>query len=782
MSLEKAFALAGLGFSVFPVNPATKMPYKGTSGHLDATSDTEAIATMWGEHSDAAVGVNAGESEVICLDIDIDESKNGFDSLGFLDIPETYSYTTQSGRGRHFVYDFSTPLPPSNRYRKMQGVDRKSGSSYFIFYGDVPASRDVFAMPPEWLLDFNEGSENFAEGFAGDVSDWLEQVPQGEPTPTVMEIIETLPTSGFGHAEVISITYRLVRLAAEGHTGIDWAYEQLWSTWVRGEWDTPALRKELYDAIEGAVRKAGAEDHAIAELPDYSDVLERVSAKLLSILTAPANKTSYFAGIKMALAEGFSVSETASLIWSAPSTKIQAREWTIAFLMARIEEAAAEAEVVVSGPGPEEQQETVDSNVSLLSADEREAISTHATTVDRFVYHAGTRVPKQNGPYDRINAWTFLSATLCSTGFIPRKNGRAPLNMFCMTLGETTTGKSESKKWLMECLRESFPGDPGFNIGGNGSPNALAEHLVARDGQMSFFNKDEAHGALKIWTDPKNWATGLLEDLAEYYDGKVPPHLFKNSKETSGKSADTFFCMHLMGTPKAMIGTMSRELFGTGFLARFQWAIGEPREITYDGMAEEDDDGTEAMAHFDPAARAFAVEIAVAKRLIRQRADSDRVAVRIDRAAAKRLQDAKWALSTQFQNDRNWDILQPSLIRMGVTIRKAASLIAMSEARTTIVLNDILIALEAAEEWISNLVIIAGQIVESDWQRGCDEIEEYLISRGGEVKREMAVRRFKALETRIFTGYVDSLVAQGRVREFTGENKNRYLAVVKEGE
>lgn len=781
-SLEKALALVALGFSVFPASPTTKVGLT-EHGHLDSSSDPETVATWFsGEFANAVVGVHAGESEVIFLDVDVRDNTDGNRALGFLEIPETFSYFTRSGAGKHYVYDFSTPLPPSNKYRGMQGVDRKSGSSFCIWWGDeVPSTRDELAMPPDWLLDYTEATTNFIEGFAGDVSDWLEQLPEGEPTETVRQIVENLPTDNFNHQDVISLTYRLVRLGAEGHTGIPWAFDTLWSTWVKPPYDGLAEQRELLNAISGAVRKAGAEDHALSLLPSYGDAMDEASGTLLDILiSGEPGKASYFSAIKQGVIEHLSAETIAALIWSAPSTKLIARDWSIGFLTERIAEEFAKYsnDEDYVAPPVVEQESSVDANVSLLTDAERKLIQNHATIIERYIDEAGSRVEMQNRPYDEINAWTYASAVFCDSGFVPRKNGKRPLNFFTSTIGDTTTGKTESKNFLMSTLHEAFLHDATYNIGGNGSPNALSEKLVERDGKPSFFNKDEAHGALKIWTDPKNWAAGLLEDLAEYYDGKVPPHLFKGSKETSGKSAVTYFLIHLMGTPDAMMQVLSRELFLTGFLARMQWAIGEPRQVSYESMAEEDSDGTDIKLGFDPFARQMATEVAIAKRILKVRTGNSQNAVRIQQDAAKRLQDAKWALSTTFVNDRNWDILEPSLVRMGVTIRKAASLLAMSEARDYIVLNDVLLAIQAAEVWVNNLVKIASQISGSEFARACDEIETFIESKGGEVRRELVVRRFKNVETRVLASYIGSLIEQGRIRDFHTD-RQRYLAVEK---
>jgi len=82
----------------------------------------------------------------------------------------------------------------------------------------------------------------------------------------------------------------------------------------------------------------------------------------------------------------------------------------------------------------------------------------------------------------------------------------------------------------------------------------------------------------------------------------VPPMLRVGKKDIE-KSAKTHFLMHLMGTPDEITKSLNREMFKSGFLARFMWGIGEPRTLTMEAVTEEDSDGTEIKLGFEPMAR-----------------------------------------------------------------------------------------------------------------------------------------------------------------------------------
>ena len=549
----------------------------------------------------------------------------------------------------------------------------------------------------------------------------------------------------------------------------------------------------VYDDVQVVKREIMRVDSSVVahpeSLPDYGKILDKSSDKIIELALAEPkdghdrSKLRYKLLLELFREGTLTHDEVLSVAWHSPA----ARKWSVedprglSGLIAEANKAFAEVEHErgsgITPPDDDEHVAFTDTDVILLTDEERAAIANEKTFITRYVEHAATRVAKQNLPYDTMNAWTILSCATSQHGFIPRKNGREGLNGFFMTLGETTSGKSAARKFMLSVLKEIFLADPGFNIGGNPSPSALGKKLLERDGKVSWFNKDEAHGAMKGWVS-SDWQSGLLEALADLYDGRVDAQLRTGDWENSAKSAQTHFIMHLMGTPKAMIELLNRDLFLSGFLARFVWSIGWPREVTYDSMAENDSDGEDVLHGYDPYARQLAAELVIARRLAVTEAGQKIIPVYINEGAAKRLQDAKWGLNEKFQNDPNFEILQPALVRMGVMIRKAASMLALSEGLSRIQLRHILLALQAAEEWTSNLASIAQQIVASDFQRACDKIEDYLASRpDGEEKRERVTRNFREIETFRLDGFIASLVAQGRVRIFRAEKGGEMLGL-----
>jgi len=524
------------------------------------------------------------------------------------------------------------------------------------------------------------------------------------------------------------------------------------------------------------------------ELPDYADALAKLPQDALNLALAEPkvgsdgnrSESRYRLLCELFRLEGtISQEEILSIAWNAPAS----RKWSqedprgINGLVAEASKAYSEVQWE-KGRGLEPPElDTTEGNIDLLDADEREALLHHQTWVDQYVDWTQRKLAKQNPPYDRINAWTILSCAFADMAFIPRKSGPEGLNLYTMTLGETTTGKSQALKLMRTVLDEVFSEDPGYNLGGNASPNALGEKLIERDGKVSLFNKDEAHGLFKQWAT-QDWTSGMMEDLALLYDGVVPPMLRVGKKEMA-KPAKTQFIMHLMGTPEEIARSLNRDMFKSGFLARFMWTIGEPRTLTKDAVIEEDSDGTEIRLGFEPMARQWAAEFSEIKRQLRSEVSSGKISVGITKQAADRMTRVKWKLVNLVKkSDPNWDIINPSLVRMGITIRKCATLLAVSDGRKETELIDVLKATEAAEEWVKNLMIVARKINASDFERACDEVEGFVRSKDDKVKLEFVNRRFKAWRVRDLQEAVSALASQGRIKEVS-ESGSKWLVVNK---
>lgn len=100
--LEAALQYAGRGWSVFPLCPRSKYPWKGSHSFKDATTDRQQIEDWWSFRPKSNVAIATGQvSGLVVLDIDGDEGRQSLVQLmpWFKVAPGTA--VVRTGRGYH---------------------------------------------------------------------------------------------------------------------------------------------------------------------------------------------------------------------------------------------------------------------------------------------------------------------------------------------------------------------------------------------------------------------------------------------------------------------------------------------------------------------------------------------------------------------------------------------------------------------------------------------------------------------------------------------------------
>ena len=526
-------------------------------------------------------------------------------------------------------------------------------------------------------------------------------------------------------------------------------------------------------------------DLSVEDLPAYGNVLAKLSNDVVELATSEPKPDQDRSRLRYKLLlelfrAGLSYEEVLSVAWNAPAS----RKWSVedprglAGLAAEAAKAAVEAGTPKSEPSDpftsesdEDMELAIEKPVTLLSDEERETVSAATCFIDRYCQYAAARLPHENRSYDRLNAWTILSLAYMDSGFIPRRNGKGRLNFYGGTLGDTTTGKTSSFYLLKGVLRELYHADPDFNIGGNASETALVKVLHSRDGKVSFFNSDEASGVLKVWVG-QEWTSGMRERITELYDGEVNPLLRSGKNESITSTSTALFNVWLAGTQRGIMEYMTAELFYSGFIPRFIFAIGGPRHTDYNSYEVLQGDHKEALGGFDPAARQMAAELRANRSAIREFHGGE-APIMLDKASAKRLQDAAYALDREYRTHTMWDMIQPSIIRWQVNVHKAACLLAMDDRRTEVNITDMLQALVAGEEWFTNMLRIISRLNANSFERACSDIYNFVSGRKGRVGKTALFRRFKQYTDWEMQNYLKSLQNQHRVWPGDGRENGR---------
>lgn len=760
-NVTKALALTKIGLHVFPVSPISKLPLT-PHGHLDASDDAEAVATMWGEFPDGRVGVHMGASGLVCLDVDIRPDKSGLSSLELLWIdPDTFNYDTPSG-GKHYLYSAGdTVLSPKHEYKSLPGIDRKSSSSYAIFYGsEIPESRDVFKPVPEWLTE-DAGPNTVGSAFEGGLADWLDGLDPAEPSQRVLGAIERIPSGEFSHPEMVERIFEFVRLAAEGNTGVRYGLEILRDAWLTPPWDSPDFQYEFDAALYGAIKKTGDLDEALKNLPNYLQVLDAHDGEIKeSIYYGDAkDKRNYFTAIRTLVATTLTDDEIASVIWHAGPTKNVARDFGLSYLYEQITK--ARSGIVEPGPNPVPKiVENSRSKIALLSDRERLVVDACPTFIEHYLTLAHDKYPLYNEPYHRANAWTVLSLAFGMYAFVPlSENEKLGVNLFQINLGASSSGKSQSLSFRDAITDEFFANDPEFDLGANLSKEYLHEKLIERDGKVSFLNADEAARFFQQLSMRDNYAAGLDTELTNYYGGKVPPVGKKGSKDISGKRALVSFHVGFFGTPRRVNSYLTTEQFDDGFLARFIWTYGDDIKPVSAEITESQALAAIAVAEFDPKARAMATGLASMRKLI----GGGRHPVLGDDETLRRIGKCRDQMLEVIKGHPREDILTPSVRRLGDNIRKATALIALTRGSTRFSMEDALYCIGSAEQWLTDLIRAAEEISGSIFQREADAIANYIAKLGGKVTKSKLAYVNNRFDPREYGARMQSLVEQGRV-------------------
>ena len=744
-TLDKALALARLDFHVFPCQPENKRPYPGTRGFLDATTDSETIATWFSlDHPDALVGVWAGASEVIVSDIDTKNGKDGFRALtsaGY-SLNPTHRYPTRTG-GEHWIYASSADSAPTQD-DPVEGVDRRGGGSYFIWWPDeVPVDRSVFSTDvPAWLLEMPERVEH--DGFVGSIKAWLDILPKGEPTNKVQRLIDDVPTGDFGHHTMVSLVFRAVRLGSENHTGVHQAVDNLYDAWTRPPYE--AFSSDFTVALEGAIRKAGKPQTPTPPLLKMADVTEQIDHDLLNlVITAATDRPAHRKRIVAAAYEaGLNDSQALTLAWNSAVGLVDQIDIDVDHMWHEVQSARSEPVPVAPARATETK--------SLLTDGERELVASYEWWGTRYMQWVEPKVDYFNKPFHRLGRWAALSVICSPWGYTAIKGSR-PTNcaLYMAIPAPSTVGKTDALGFVETVIDAYYGTQTSPNLGtlGKLTSNALHRALLARDGQASFVYTDEAQAFLRDIRE-NQWQGTLLGDLADYYGvGVIGAKQMMNDKEFSGVRGKTFLTQYMTGIDDQMADAMDLSMWTSGLFYRYIWAIADPREPDRD---EEQADPTFS-GEADEIPQQWSAEFRNAKQLNDLMGKERMVSWDADAWNRHNLFRRQMVAATK-DHPRFERIINPALTRFAKSIIKCATLVALAEASPTVKLRHELIAIEQAEEWLSALVSMIDRTSESPFDRFVDELEGYIKAKSrteSEIYRsyrpaDLAGRALKQLE------------------------------------
>ena len=204
-----AVDLALRGVEVFPLQPRSKLPYRGSRGCLDATSYVETVARMWRARPEANIGVTG----FYIIDLDGLEAEARWARLT-IDQPPIRTLEVGTHRGRHIWLDDPTGELPNTTGRLAPGIDTRGRHGYAL----APPSIHPSGTRYRWLTPSRP---------VAPLPEWLRTVLTPPPPPPlrvrVLDLAEGEVTRE-GEARLFGAV-RLIERTAEGarHSRLYWA-------------------------------------------------------------------------------------------------------------------------------------------------------------------------------------------------------------------------------------------------------------------------------------------------------------------------------------------------------------------------------------------------------------------------------------------------------------------------------------------------------------------------------------------------------------------------------
>lgn len=361
----------------------------------------------------------------------------------------------------------------------------------------------------------------------------------------------------------------------------------------------------------------------------------------------------------------------------------------------------------------------------FLTDVERSSHVPRNTILDRYVGWAATRTDAP-ATYQRAAGLTLLATVFGDFAYPATKFPMGGLNLWFMMLGGTTRSRKSTARRLMLKSLDMLSGDHYvYDLGSDATAEGLAAELAEHPGRSMLFNRDEVHG-LFTEAGEKHYMSGFKETLTELYDGQVRGKLRATGNRRTD-STNTVFNVFFSGITERIAKELTPDDFASGFLTRFLFTHAEPpprtRAAVYMQQAEDTETDTD-IEHEEIIAdigrsRGFWENLATAGK---------QVPIGFDNEAWDRLNTYAWSLTETAEEHTLHTMLAPSADRMVKNTIKVACILAMADRCMEVGMVHVLKAVHLAEEWFSQLIVVAAKVRESQWHQQQAEITEQLAT------------------------------------------------------
>lgn len=476
-----------------------------------------------------------------------------------------------------------------------------------------------------------------------------------------------------------------------------------------------------------------------------------------------------------------------ALAWGAPTNKYRNDPRGFSGLWAEAMKAKSFVGAVTEGESEAGEKIEVDNeeilaelaeeskSFNFLTIEEAEEVSGYVNFVDEWCNWASkaTDAPIE---YHKQAALTILSAVYSEYGHIRPSFARdkvhgMKLNVWFMTLGRSTRDrKSTARAYMITFLQHIQEDGREYMFPEDFTPSSVSLLLPEWANKSAVYARDEVQGLFSELLNQSYMAGGSAV-MTKLYDGWSPSRARASGDRKLTKSVPVSFIMSLTGILSETADILTVKDFKSGFLTRFLYVVAE-RDPNYVKPTteqaprdEEDDEGDKV---FDSFVRRFQMNKTFWEMYV---ADGETIRIYIE--------DDAWARWNQFEDDveaavartGHPEIVGSSAERMTISVLKVAALLAMDERQMVVKMSHMLQAIAYAGDWFKNLVLIAGMISESDWERDVSELERFIATKGGQCTYAVAYRQFTSKKPQEFEQMVQALEGRGViVRAQTGNS------------
>jgi len=762
------FKLIEQGISIFPTDPGDKRPVAANvrqhpvnpkwdysvprlAWSKVATTDPAQVEKWVAEYKGCRWGTPTGDMNgFIAVDIDSDQADEWWSEHWFA---EGSDVETPSG-GRHIRYEVDPGMDiQTNKSRVAKDIDIRGEGGYIVAYTDDYSDfpdlpEDVAELLPRRNHhdaaedEATEAAESTPVVHAAEVTEAEKRVLKG-----ITDTLDALPRpwrKGAGYHDVqFRAACHLHRIINSPHYATDEATAHalfLEHAPIRSK-NHAYLREERWNSARQQT------EGQVAEHPGYTPIRLEVDDDLLtrfgdsevdrlyweSKKIGDVKKLIHALRLKGATEqEAYSISyECAAMKRIRASNSGSSSTW--GFVKAEYEQPVPQADEALDEdwgePAPKAEKKTPKVPVVLLSDEQRAIVRNYPNFIDNYIETAKIFYAKPNLPLHYVNAWIALSVGIGDKGNIYEQKGRTPLSLWGLNLAPSAAGKSDANDHRDSTVDAMRPGGFGsVSLGEDASAEQLLDVVMDRPGKSMGIFMDECREFLEGAKRPGSYESKVLGAYLKLYDGKAKRQLRRGmDKEQVGEEAEVSFTLWMQGAWGPVVETMDSRHIENGFVGRFLVAVGGDAEVTRESLTPQiaseyqvENGGRHPMMD------SFAVPV----RQMVAHLDGERQRMGfVSQDVVDCYVDMREKLEAYASKHPLSEYLRGVLLRVGQNMLKGAALIALSEGRNLIEMEDMLLAIKSGEWWVKGSVDLAEAVSASAYRRLVDGLVALVESR-----------------------------------------------------